>query len=73
MEVLATPLSVSLSSDEEQLCTRLVKRSTGGGEQLVLKTGGQVCLLKLVHYNYKAIALTQAGEFIATTYFFTST
>ena len=42
-EVLSTPLSEPLSPDEEQLCTRLVKRSTEGGEQLVLKTGGQVC------------------------------
>jgi hypothetical protein len=28
-------------------CTQLVKRATAGGEQLVLKTGGQVsCLLE---------------------------
>ena len=47
-EMLTTPLNEPLSPDEEKVCTRLVKRATSRGEQLVLKTGGQVCcFLKL--------------------------
>jgi hypothetical protein len=46
-EMLTAPLHEPLSPDEERVCTRLVKRATAGGEQLVLKTGGQVsCLLE---------------------------
>jgi hypothetical protein len=44
-EMLTAPLHEPLSPDEERVCTRLVKRATAGGEQLVLKTGGQVSCL----------------------------
>ena len=44
-EILTVPLNEPLSPDEARMCTRLVKRATAGGEQLVLKTGGQISCL----------------------------
>ena len=40
--VMQTPLDDPLSPDEQVACTHLVKRAMQGGNQLVLKTGGQV-------------------------------
>ena len=42
-DVLQTPLDDPLSPDKQVACTHLVKCAMqGGGNQLVLKTGGQV-------------------------------
>ena len=37
-----TPLNDPLSPDEQVACTHLIKHAMQGGNQLVLKTGGQV-------------------------------
>ena len=41
-EMMEIPLTAPLSCDEELLCSRLVRRSTQGGKELVIPTGGQV-------------------------------
>ena len=41
-EIMEIPLTAPLSCDEEFLCSRLVRRATQGGKDLVIPTGGQV-------------------------------